>query len=195
MKDKVVQELIRTLLPGEIHGELPAVFRAKLQTFQGRGLQVLIHPAIHPVPDDRLGSVHRESCDREAAGHCFQLHNTEGVGMAREHEYRARGDQPGKFFSFFIAGENGIRVLLPELLKGRPVPYNAFFTRQIQFQERFKVLFRRDSADIGENRPGVVQEPLFSRLEQVRVNPSGPKTDLPEPSFVEFLLKYAKILS
>lgn len=126
--------------------------------------------------------------DRGTAGQRFQQHEAESICQAGENEDVGSGIGLCQFLVETRAGEEDVGEVAPEGCELWAAADDDFRTGEVQVKESADVLFHGDSADIEEDWAGQAGPGVFwFRLEQVKVDASGPGADVFETSFGEIV--------
>src|SRR6202171_1392945 len=83
----VPDELARAVFPRIVERKGAAGIARQRQRAHASDGQILVQDADRMIGDDVLRPGNRKSCDRNAAGERFELHDAERVGQAWKHEY------------------------------------------------------------------------------------------------------------
>src|SRR3569832_1755775 len=102
---KVSEELGGGRGPRAVDCILPATASVELQRALNGAHELIVHAAGDAGLDDVNRAGDRIGRDRHAAGHGLQLHQTEGIGAAREDEYGGGGGGRGRGGAGREAGE------------------------------------------------------------------------------------------
>ena len=126
-------------------------------------------------------ALHRITRDRNAAGQCFDHHQPESICAARKNEAIGAAIGRSELFASQSAEEMDMGVLDPQRSKRRAISDHHLGAGEIEIEEVFKVLFRRNPADIEQDRARQINDcrvEFAVRAEQPVIDPPGPAPNL-----------------
>jgi len=185
--DEIPLEFARARVPPAAHGVLAAVLWIESQGAPCRPSQIVIQRSRHAVLDDVYRTIDREGRDGHPAGHGFEVHQSKRVREARkDHDIgsrQVRGEILGK--SKPRERRSRIQALQPPAF--RAVADHQFAAVPRHAQERLDVLLHRDTAHVGCDRSGQIQEVFGSRLEEIRIHAAPPGGQILEAALLQFV--------
>ncbi len=114
--------------------------------------EIFVQRTGHAVIDDIDRARHRKSGDRHTARHRLEIHETEGVGETREHEYVCGRDMSRELFAKLVPSVSRVWILLLQPRQLRTVSHHDLGSMPGHTQKRVDVLLDGNAPDIGRDR-------------------------------------------